>query len=432
MNTCAYRATFCVFCLSTFGLFCGIALGEDEKLAIGLDGKICTFEEAIYALHGYESQFVNDTTFPAKLTLEQLRQGIETAIDNVTAIEIRYTYSIQRRFTTSLELQAEQNRKLTPANFSLRVHGALKDVRYRIDSEEITGGVNKRHTISVFDGKVSLSFQPNDLSGGIVATREPKATELLRDYTSPLSLPICLGEEQSEFERSPLYLPYLLIFSDVFSVDSTLDDVDGHLCHVVSMGPDTVWIDSDEGFCVRRRVMFDKTQKSAITPYCLSYLLCAQEHKKVIDNVYLPLKLSQYQFGTENEPEEKQGKLAQSSLIKVDLLSVADIDEKLFSVSFPPGTRVMDMTRNAVYYMPNGEEELDKAIAAGARIVNGEVVGGRGMFNAKPSNMPPIRRDLHFIWYFNIVIIISIIGYMLISRRCSKPDLNGSKKNFEL
>jgi len=84
MNTCAYRAIFRVFCLSTFGLFCGIALGEDEKLAIGLDGKICTFEEAIYALHGYESQFVNDTTFPAKLTLEQLRQGEVVRLSGTT------------------------------------------------------------------------------------------------------------------------------------------------------------------------------------------------------------------------------------------------------------------------------------------------------------------------------------------------------------
>ena len=128
----------------------------------------------------------------------------------------------------------------------------------------------------------------------------------------------------------------------------------------MSSGSDTIWIDPDQGFAVRRRVHFRR--RNTNDPGELSYLQTCGDFVNAGKSVWLPTKTVQLVYTTYDQPPKDRGKLHWVKEVDAQP-QVADLPDSVFQVPFPPGAHVYDFVNKVKYLVPRGEESLDKAIA---------------------------------------------------------------------
>ena len=76
-------------------------------------------------------------------------------------------------------------------------------------------------------------------------------------------------------------------------------------CHVVTSGPDTLWIDAEHGFSVRRRVWFQMTSLSQ--PPVLAFIYVNKDIRPCTEDIWLPHECYRLDFGGTLEPANAQG-----------------------------------------------------------------------------------------------------------------------------
>jgi hypothetical protein len=85
---------------------------------------------------------------------------------------------------------------------------------------------------------------------------------------------------------------------------------------------------------------------------------------------------------------------------------VNDVPDALFELEFPPGTGVIDKTKDVFYYIPQDKGDLDRAIAEAARIVDGKIVGLDRLARPAMAELPAhTNRWIGLVWLFNLVLL---------------------------
>jgi hypothetical protein len=188
-------------------------------------------------------------------------------------------------------------------------------------------------------------------------------------YFDAVSIPTGPGAAQRS--KSAWCVPTALSQASVYRVLPTLQLVDGFPCHVVTSGPDTIWIDVEHGFCMRRRVWFQRRNfKSAPV---LGFIYVNKDFREYADNIWLPSQCYRLDCAGSLEPENTQGLLTEVNTVTAKTICVNTVADDLFELSFPAGTNVQDLVTNKSFLVPDGEHLLDEAIAQANPIVNGEV-----------------------------------------------------------
>ena len=228
-------------------------------------------------------------------------------------------------------------------------------------------------------------------------------------YFDMLSIPT--GPSAKKLLETNIYVPTALKMANIYQVLPTLEEVDNVPCHVVSSGWDTLWIDHQHGFSLRRQVVFRKTGLK--DPGCLNYVRICKDFVEADKGIWLPKLCYRLDYTTQLEPEHLRGKLTAVNKVTVSDLRVNNVPDSLFEVKFPPGTEVQNLVLNKSYYVPHGEGMLDKAIAQGSLIINGKV---------SPLSPYVSQEDKRFpvLWFINCIILLIILCAVFIIRRRRK------------
>jgi len=213
------------------------------------------------------------------------------------------------------------------------------------------------------------SFEPFRSIGHIHRAKLDAVESRHNWYFDSISIPTGAGAARQR--ESAWYVPVALSLPTAYRVLPTLQKVDGFPCHVVTSGPDTLWIDAEHGFSVRRRVWFQMTNLSR--PPVLAFIYVNKDFRPCTEDIWLPHECYRIDFGGTLEPANAQGVLTEVHTVMVKEIHVNTVTDDLFELAFPPGTNVQDLVANKSYLVPHGEHLLDDAIARANPIIDGEV-----------------------------------------------------------
>jgi len=337
----------------------------------GLDGARGSYEDIVKGLRHSEFQEVEPTEEPAPLTLEQLRRGQLAWREALHDLQVDFTYTLDRKLKTAADLRREREGGLVPANLSFTLSFAFKAAKQYNKYETLRTEKEKDLVtyINAFNGDHSRSYEPHRAVGQIHPGRRDGMENNADWYFELISIPV--GPTAEKRKQTGLYVPKALELADEYRVLPKLEKVDGFLCHVVFGGWDTIWIDHQHGFCVRRRVIFGRTGPNDAG--CLDSLAVCKDMVEADKGIWLPRSCVRLDYTTQVDPESIRGKLASVHKVVVSNLVVNHVPDSLFEIEFPPGTEVHDLINNRAYYVPKGEALLEKAIAQATPIVDGKV-----------------------------------------------------------
>jgi hypothetical protein len=344
----------------------------------GVDGAPGTYEEILRSVRTAGSQTVEETNEPAKLTLRELAAGQQAWRERIQSIRVDVTYRYQRMFDTSGDRAAIKTGKGVVPELRGRVNFAMKGDKRLIESTDLSprarsllvGGKRKRASKvlavadpntpdfrSAFDGKEFRRYEAANRYGIIEATKRLDVENDAVVYFESFFVPVTdsmLRNQKTEWNVS-----VALDSARYYKLLPKLEKVDGHLCHVATSGWDTIWIDPEEGFGLRRRVHFRR--KSVQDPGQLSYVQICQDFVNAGKNVWLPTKTAEAVYTTYDQPPQDRGKLHWLKEVNATPV-VEDLPDSTFRLEFGPGTVVADYVKNMKYLIPHGEETLDLVI----------------------------------------------------------------------
>jgi hypothetical protein len=344
----------------------------------GLDGAPGTYQEILRSLRTVGSQTVEETKEPAKLTLRELAAGQRAWREKIQCMRVDLTYRYQRLFDTSGDRAAMKTGKSVAPDLRGRVNYAMKGDKRLIESTNLTPGVrslltagkrkkasqvleavdpNKPDFRSAFDGKEFRRYEAGNRYGMIEGTKRLDVENDVVVYFESFFVPIT--DSMLRNEKTEWNVAVALESARYYKLLPKLEKIDGHLCHVATSGWDTVWVDPEEGFGLRRRVHFRR--KNVQDPGALSYVQICQDFVNAGKNVWLPTKTAEAVYTTYDQPPNERGKL--HWLKKVDASPVVeDLPNSTFQLEFGPGTIVADYVKNMKYLIPHGDEALELVI----------------------------------------------------------------------
>ncbi len=262
------------------------------------------------------------TNKPAKLSLEQLRDCLSRFYAQLHALDVEYEV---------LD---------SPDSEPHRVRYAFKgDKRYTArtgpgqEEPEFVGGI--------VNGTYWY-LQPEQLTAGIVPVEQ--AGDALHYDAFVDALHIALADEaKSEAYLRPRFLPLALDAPTAqWKVRPKLEEVDGHLCHVLEGKALTLWVDTELGCAPRYAELYTEVDGTRRLVGSYHYADLADAGS----GVYLPrlVEITAYSVsGKESRPSRRQ-------TLKVLRIAVGDdVHDDLFEPAFPRGTTVLDATKGERY-----------------------------------------------------------------------------------
>lgn len=362
-------------CLAALAAPSGALLGQQppaRPLApVGLDGNRMPLPDLRIVLRGLPGQPVEDTDRAPTHTTAQLRAGQEQWRAAVRSIDGRYTYRLETVRVMPGDLQAgDKGGGILDASYVMRF--ALKGEKCYVDFKDtsptllkVSGGrPHVSHHVQAYNGTTSRTLSPDLMSGQVLPGRYDNYFSFPLMYLG--ALPIYYGPNAERSRSTPQYVPTALKSPNYHLLDR-LEAVDGFPCHVVSSGSDTLWLDPEAGFGVRRRVMLRRMGKE--DPGCLYRVHACGDLRQVHPGVWLPFAYRRYDFGTLSDPPEFHGRLLAVHHITVESLAVNTVPDELFELPFPPSTDVRDLVQNKAYFTPAAGSDIDRSLADAREIL---------------------------------------------------------------
>jgi hypothetical protein len=393
---------------------------------VGLSGHTGTYAEVQGELDHLEWQEVRQTTAKPTYSLKQLYEGQMVWRTSLKNIDVLFEYSLERRLETARMIAQKRQKRDVPANFAFEARIAMKgEKRYTLFRDttsvkppiaESANRSAKRKVkrfpefVYAYNGTEMRSFEPFRSIGQIHRARVDAVDSRHMWYFDALSIPT--GARALKQSDSVWYVPVALKLSSVYRLLPTLQDADGFRCHVVTSGPDTLWIDTEHGFSLRRRVWFQMTNLAQAP--VLAYLYVNKDVRPYADQVWLPNQCFRIDFAGPLEPSNEHGMLTEVHTVTAKTINVNTVADDLFELTFPGGTDVQDLITNKSYIVPHGEHLLDEAIARANPIVNGEVIPFRAEGGSRSVWRPLV--------ILNVVMLLLLAGRLVWRRRQAGVD----------
>jgi len=166
--------------------------------------------------------------------------------------------------------------------------------------------------------------------------------KLAADDPLPGSLPyepfllatgICVTTGRSLPEKSGYPLSGVEISkSKDLHVRQTLEDCEGHLCHVLEIpGKEIVWVDVKHGFAIVRRELYRDTSNGPIRRLEMT------DHVEAVPGVWLPRCIRNIAYLTLKEAD-KTNQITSDAKLRVESIEVNSVSLKEFTFDLPPGS----------------------------------------------------------------------------------------------
>lgn len=328
---------------------------------MGLNGQKDTYDELLTALAQTGGQEIKVIDLPIQLTMEELRQGRIKRDQAIISIKAKFKASVLVR-------DSKDASKSSTSHFSM-VYAEKGEKRFKsYTSNEATPAAKKVESpdpdfLYAYNGRHMKDIAMRARSGGFRKSRTANFADLANLLFETISY--FVDEDREKSKLSTIHVPTALSAVDRYRLLPKLQLVDGYKCHVVTSGPDTLWIDAEQGFVVRRRVLF--RQASSNDPGVLRAVYVAQQFQKFSDDVWLPEKTRRLDFATQKFPPQEHGKLLGINEFNAKW-EVNNVPDSQFDLSFPPGFLVTNYDNNTEFFAPAGEELLDDAISTAGKM----------------------------------------------------------------
>lgn len=141
------------------------------------------------------------------------------------------------------------------------------------------------------------------------------------------------------------------------------ESLEGVDCVVATFGPpgqarSKVWLDPKRGFAVLQIINYNPNDVSK--PW---WIVRNSQWKDCGNGVWLPAKTVLTTCLAMGSPKERWGVPAREDVYTASVMQVnEDLPDELFSVKFPPGTRVTDMVLNTSYVEGKEEEKIKDVV----------------------------------------------------------------------
>lgn len=403
--------------VSVLGISVSLTIVQSVKAGpTGLNGKPGTYASVIEETRQVGEQRIENSDVRATLSLENLRVLQLEWREAVTELYVDVTIEISDagRFGNPQHQLEKKFRDIVAfrgdARYFQRWVPEMPDVQVTEDMQpDLRSAQWFRESpmrTTVYDGGDSKSVfafpGTAQVEGGKRADIDGKIDFILQLFGSSL---------RPERRESAHYIPAALSHTELYSVQPTLEIVDGQPCHVVSSGFDTLWLDHQLGAALRRRVSFRRTSEK--DDGALAQLLICRDFAQVDENFRYPTSAASYVFHT----ADADGRLGTVKQIQAFTLAEVrtSVPESLFVLEIPEGTYVADSVRGMAYIMPKGIELLDEAIARGVPLVKGRMEGVPGRAGGR------LEGGSVRLWliYANIAVIVFLIALFWARRRAA-------------
>lgn len=299
------------------------------------------------------------TQLPATLTFEQLRDGIRRCHERILAIEVEYE-------TTAEVVRAEpQLGEIVPRS---RHRFAFKgEKRFAAQSSVPEPGFDgplELDFIQAFDGKVAQSYHRSAKEASI----DHRKKRSIRSGRYVDSLPIFVPDDCGCLPcggSDPHSLPFALDRAELgWSVQPTLDVMDGKACHVLKANRgQRFWIDPDTNYALR----FEETRMAIVDArpvdeWPLLNRVALRDYRPIAGDISLPWRVEVVRFISARMPESDWNQPSVLSVDEVIYLAVNDgVSDECFTLSFPPGTRVTDKVNQRYYRVGRNNVDINLA-----------------------------------------------------------------------
>lgn len=199
-------------------------------------------------------------------------------------------------------------------------------------------------------------------SGGIRTSPTPNFADLADMFFETAFF--FVGKDRERIKQTTMYVPTALSTDD-YKLMPNLELVDGSECYVVSSGPDTLWLDPNAGFAVRRRALFRKIEPA--DPGVVKALYIAQNFQDYSDGVWLPEKTRRIDFADQTFPAQERGKMLGMNQFLAKWI-VNNVPDSQFEIEFPAGFLIANHDNATEFFAPAGEDLLDRAISKAGRL----------------------------------------------------------------
>jgi hypothetical protein len=207
---------------------------------------------------------------------------------------------------------------------------------------------------NAWNGQVFSQYSPHTRLGAIKSEPGGIIGDLAALYCEAILLDI---------RQEPL--PDPLLHPEVFHVSKTVEIVDGTPCCVVKSRERALWFDL-EHFSLRRLVQLRLTRPD--DPGALHKFAITKDFIEPLEGVLLPKKVIWVGYYSQGSPASTLGTEESIAVYTVNDIELNMADDKDFEIEFPAGTMVTDRLINRAYYVPDGIDQLDEAIARGVAI----------------------------------------------------------------
>jgi hypothetical protein len=162
-------------------------------------------------------------------------------------------------------------------------------------------------------------------------------------YPSTLALVPSL-KSRLKAELAGFFLPAAVEMNATeYGVRTESEDVDGKACWVMDRpGHDSLWIDAENGFVIRRREVYHPKTTHRRQRY-------AFKDFQVIGSVLLPYRIERDDFGGLDEDASFWDKICNRKIVELLEVSTAPISDSEFQLSIPDMATVRDAVRHKTY-----------------------------------------------------------------------------------
>ena len=315
----------------------------------------------VYSFIVFSNQTIKaDEAHASTLTIDQIADGVSNyyrRIDSLRGFHIEYDMSVQNFVDQQYACFGWNNvkgvYKLKGPKSYYRVMGDAyyKDTR-PLDSTFTWNGEIGMCDENTYLFSISKSIQTRHAAYSFLlcALYYERETDIYNEANSisyrtnaeELALPISLASFQKKYK-----------------VDPSKDLIDGVWCHVVDRpGYDKIWVDCEDGFCIKKREYKFRPSGS------IREIVYYSKHQPIKENLIFPRRIVQDLF-TPPGKAHNSGKVCSRLNFNVSVAEEMEIDDDLFSSMKPkPGATVYDeRTQTRYIFQKNDHTTLYRAIA---------------------------------------------------------------------
>ena len=186
-------------------------------------------------------------------------------------------------------------------------------------------------------------------------------------YMASLAIPV-RDSDRSRVSKTDWFLPYALDVPELeWKVSPKLEIADGAECHVLeSKYRQRIWVDPKIGYAIRFRERDAPIKDKSADQWPLGERHAFGSYRKFTGEIWLPERIVAVGYADTTVPENLWNRVSRRSTLQVTKLAVNDnVPDSLFTMSFPPGTFVMDEVHNRNYRIGKSNEELDVLVQEG-------------------------------------------------------------------